>query len=359
MIVAALVAALMGVSASAQSPSAAATAAIARFAISEEPPQFWAAEGGTQASWMAFRQRCADIGAELTRRQGMTYQQFEASPGLSFSRDEMLRCTHFLAGKATAGPALSPSAVSPAITPTPMNTPLPPQFPVGPESSVPDTSGPPTAGQPFAGGSASACQNPPAPNVGAQTPPLDVAADVSPSQNVEMLNQGLWVFDKSGTVQGSGPESLYAFWCGSPGANGNPLPSCAAIGNPDPVNFTDTQIAYDSIDQGWLATTLILDSIKHTGDLIFAISTGTSALDVSGAWERYDIPVCAANSNGYIFPDQPILGYSSSWAAVDTICDYVRSGFRHQRHRNQLYLHRRPLFDLVRMARIPGNVRLS
>ena len=76
---------------------------------------------------------------------------------------------------------------------------------------MPDTSGPPTAGQPFAGGSVSACQNPPAPNVGAQTPPLDVAADVSPSQNVEMLNQGLWVFDKSGTVQGSGPESLYAF----------------------------------------------------------------------------------------------------------------------------------------------------
>ncbi len=201
-----------------------------------------------------------------------------------------------------------------------MDTPLPPELPVGPQSLEPDTSGPLTTGQSFAGGGASACQNPPAPNVGAQNPPLDVAADVSPLQNVELLNQGLWVFDKSGTVQGSGPESLYTFWCGSPGADGNPLPSCAAIGNPYPVDFTDTQIAFDPIDYRWLATTLIINSILHTGDLLFAISTGTSALDGTGAWQRYDIPVCTTSNNGYIFPDQPILGYSSLWAAVDTIC---------------------------------------
>jgi hypothetical protein len=60
-IVVALVAALMGTNANAQTPSAAPTATIPRFTISEEPPQFWAAEGGTQASWMAFRQRCATL----------------------------------------------------------------------------------------------------------------------------------------------------------------------------------------------------------------------------------------------------------------------------------------------------------
>jgi hypothetical protein len=45
-----------------------------------------------------------------------------------------------------------------------MPTPLPPELPVGPQSLEPDTSGPLTTGQSFAGGGASACQNPPAPN---------------------------------------------------------------------------------------------------------------------------------------------------------------------------------------------------
>lgn len=40
-----------------------------------------------------------------------------------------------------------------------------------------------------------------------------------------MLNQGLWVFDKSGNIQGGGPESLYQFWSGKPGANGQTLPA--------------------------------------------------------------------------------------------------------------------------------------
>src|SRR5208282_5706580 len=179
-------AALTVASVGAQSPSAAPTAAITRFTISEKPPEFWAADGGTQASWMAFRQRCADIAAELTRRQGMTYKQFEASPGLSFSRDEWLRCGILSPSAGQAGPALSPSTSSAGISPTPIPTPLPPEPPVGPQSLEPDTSDPPATGQSFAGGGASACQSPPAPNVGAQTPPLDVAADVSSTQNVEM-----------------------------------------------------------------------------------------------------------------------------------------------------------------------------
>ena len=135
--------ALVGASVGAQTPSAAPIAAITRFTISEKPPEFWAADGGTQASWMAFRQRCADIGAELTRRQGMTYKQFEASPGLSFSRDEMLRCSHLSVSAGQAGPALSPSPSSAGISPTPITTPLPPEFPVGPQSLAPDTSDPP------------------------------------------------------------------------------------------------------------------------------------------------------------------------------------------------------------------------
>ena len=113
-IVCTTVAALMVASVGAQSPTAAPTATIARFIISERPPQYWAAEGGTQAGWIALRQRCADIGAELTRRQSMSDEQLEASPGLSFSRDEMLLCSE-LPGNKASGPLVSPSTPAPII----------------------------------------------------------------------------------------------------------------------------------------------------------------------------------------------------------------------------------------------------
>ena len=144
-----------------------------------------------------------------------------------------------------------------------------------------------------------------------------MAADVSPSQNVEMLNQGLWVFNKSGNVQG-GPEPLYQLWCGSVGANGQYLPPCPAAGNENPLELVDTQIAFDPFDSRWLATTLAINPVEKTGDLLFAVSTSTSAIDGTGAWERYDIPVCTSGTN--LFPDQPILGYSSDWVAADVLC---------------------------------------
>ena len=120
-------AALIVLSANAQSPSAAPTAKIARFILSEKPPQYWTAEGGTQGQWMALRQRCADIGAELTRRHSMSDKQLQTAPGLSFSRDEMLLCSQLLpSANTTSRPALPPSTASPAIIPTPMNTPSSP-----------------------------------------------------------------------------------------------------------------------------------------------------------------------------------------------------------------------------------------
>ncbi|HUY28975.1 MAG TPA: hypothetical protein VMV27_16315 [Candidatus Binataceae bacterium] len=144
-----------------------------------------------------------------------------------------------------------------------------------------------------------------------------------------MLNQGLWVFDKSGSNQNGGPESLYQFWCNSPGANGQILPACSAIGNPYLVQLVDTQIAFDPFDSRWLATTLAIKKPAETGDLLFAISTSASAIDGTGAWMRYDIPVCPGSQNYpyNLYPDQPVLGYNSSWAAVDTICLDPASNF--------------------------------
>jgi hypothetical protein len=85
-------------------------------AIPEKPPQFWTADGGTQASWMALRKRCADIRAELSRRQSLSDKQLQTSPGLSFSRDEMLLCfSPMMAAKAVAQPPSAAATPNPAV----------------------------------------------------------------------------------------------------------------------------------------------------------------------------------------------------------------------------------------------------
>ncbi len=187
--------ALLMASANAQSPSAIATSGAPVSPIPQTPPQYWAAYGGTQGQWNALRQHCIDTLSEIGRRAPMNAAQLKNLPPIPADAEScrMLAGAFSRAAQApaAAGPAPPPSGAPP---PTPMPTPLPPELPVGPQSLEP------TGESSFAGGGASACQNPPAPNVGAQTPPLDVAADVSPLQNVELLNQGLWVFNKSGTV---------------------------------------------------------------------------------------------------------------------------------------------------------------
>ncbi len=196
--------------ANAQSPSAAPTADAPVGNIPERPPQYWTAEGGTQGQWAALREHCRAVFSQVAAAQTMSPEELKRLT--PYPNSDWQYCTTLsgtFSGAANANPGNSPApAPSGAAIPTPMDTPLPPELPVGPQSLEP------TGQSSFAGGGASACQNPPAPNVGPPTPPLDVAADVSPLQNVELLNQGLWVFDKSGNVQGRGPESLYAFWCG-------------------------------------------------------------------------------------------------------------------------------------------------
>jgi hypothetical protein len=179
--VVALVAALMGTKANAQSPSATPTAGGTNFP--GNVPEGWKAEGWSQSDWMALYKQCLNIPAETTRRAHMTPEQLR---GLKPIPGDWEGCKHIFSAVGPRPTAGSPQATNLAITPTPMSTPLPPALPVGPQSLEPDTSDPPATGQSFAGGGASACQSPPAPNVGAQTPPLDVAADVSSTQNVEM-----------------------------------------------------------------------------------------------------------------------------------------------------------------------------
>jgi hypothetical protein len=295
---------LIVLSANAQSPSATPTTSAPVGQIPETVPPNWKANGWDQSSWTGFREHCRAIFAH---------------PG-KFSHHEWVTCANVsVAFSFLPEPSLTPLAVA-SGSPTPLPTPLPPAPPVGSQSSDAATSGPPTVGANFPGGGLSACPGPsPAPGVQAPTQPLDVAADVSGTQNVEMLNQGMFVYDKSGNQQGS--ESLYSFWCQHPGANSKTLPACNLGTNAFPLDLSDTQVAFDYFKQKWVASTMASTSdtpLPTVHDVLFAVSTSASAVDGTGAWERYDIPVCIGVNQ--VFPDQPILGYSSGWVAIDTTC---------------------------------------
>jgi hypothetical protein len=221
-------AALMAAGANAQSPSTAQTPrASPTTAIPEKIPANWSANGWDQAGWTALRQQCLNMLVESNRRAQMSPAQRR---GLKPIPGDWEGCKHLASSFSAELKASSPSTTNLAITPTPINTPLPPTLPVEPQSSNSTTFGPLISGNSFPGGGAPACPYPdPAPNVQGDSQPLDVAADVSPSQNVEMLNRGLFVYDKSGHLQGNA-ESLYQFWCGTVGANGQTLPACSGGG---------------------------------------------------------------------------------------------------------------------------------
>jgi hypothetical protein len=136
--------------------------------------------------------------------------------------------------------------------------------------------------------------------------PLDVAADVSSTQIVELLNgSGIWISDKQGNVAAGYPIPLATFW--------------AAESIPSNYFLTDTQVAYDPLANRWLATALSLRNILNNGDLYFAFSQTS---DATGSWNFYKVQnVCSSSQNGaYPVPDQDILGYNQTWVAVDVAC---------------------------------------
>ncbi len=180
------------------------------------------------------------------------------------------------------------AAPSPTATPTPLGQPQDPQSlnsnsPVGP------------FGTPFTGGGGDACV--------AGTPP-DVAAGVSSIQIAELLNQGIWVFNKQGQIQSGFPKTLATFW---------------APNSPPPTNIlTDTQIAFEPLSQRWPASTESVTQAKDDGDLYFAIS---NTADATGAWTFYDFPkICSKPDSTFPVPDQPILGYNQNWVVIDVSC---------------------------------------
>jgi hypothetical protein len=277
--------------------------------------------GWDQSLWTSIRNQCAQFGAEMEARRKMTPEQRRSLPALTaqqMSLSEMCMSlslgTHarpYTPGSPLATPELPPQPpATPFATPTPQ-PPLPPPPPPPDSSSLQD----PIPGVIFQAPGASglsACSPLPA---GGQPP--DVAADISPGsygENAQLLNSlGLYVYNKSGNLQFN--ESLESFWCGTPDINGQYLPGCNTT---PPAILTDPQIAFDGVNGRWLATTLAYDhDTGQTVGVYFGATTSVDAEDTGGNWNRWSLPVC---STSYPFGDQPALGFSADWVAIDVIC---------------------------------------
>jgi len=128
---------------------------------------------------------------------------------------------------------------------------------------------------------------------------------------VELINSsGIWISDKQGSVAAGYPKPLATFWAANSPPSGNFL--------------SDTQVAWVPFAQRWLATTLSVTGAFDNGDLYFAFSQTS---DATGPWNEYKFSnVCSSTQSGnFPLPDEPVVGYNQSWAAVDLQC-YPKGG---------------------------------
>jgi hypothetical protein len=126
----------------------------------------------------------------------------------------------------------------------------------------------------------------PYPGVGCNCAPPDTDGEVGKSQYVQMVNEGLQVFDKLSGASVFGPVAIASIWSGFGGA-------CQS-GSGDPI------VVYDQLADRWIISQFAVPSgASVPQDECIAISqTG----DATGAWYRYDFHL---TSN---FLDYPKLG---------------------------------------------------
>src|SRR5438552_7326615 len=127
----------------------------------------------------------------------------------------------------------------------------------------------------------------PFPGVSCNCAPPDPDGEVGKTQYVQMVNEGIQVFDKLTGTSLLGPVAITSIWSGFGGA-------CQTGGNGDPI------VEYDQLADRWIISQFATPSGSTVPrDECIAISqTG----DATGAWYRYDFHL---SSN---FLDYPKLG---------------------------------------------------
>ena len=202
---------------------------------------------------------------------------------------------------------------------------------------IPSPSASPAAGAPQGsadpGGSFAGGYFPGADLNAINTPPQppDVAADVSPTQNVEFVkNLGLYIWNKP-TLPIASPAptpaqtlSMANFWCNSFGIRGQQQSQCTNGIPHAGYALTDPQIGYDASLGRWIATTLDywVTGPRTGSDYVYiAVSSSGTALGSPLFWTRWSVPVCISDPS-HPYADQPLLGWSGSggFVGVDVLC---------------------------------------
>lgn len=118
--------------------------------------------------------------------------------------------------------------------------------------------------------------------------PPDTNGEVGATQYVQIVNEGLQVFDKSTGNSVLGPISIESLWSGFGGV-------CQSNGEGDPV------VLYDQLANRWVASQFA-GTAQPTHECV-AVSTSD---DATGSWNRYDFDLGSAFGNN--FYDYPKLG---------------------------------------------------
>ncbi|HET7759666.1 MAG TPA: hypothetical protein VFK62_07065, partial [Gaiellaceae bacterium] len=124
----------------------------------------------------------------------------------------------------------------------------------------------------------------PFPGVSCSCAPPDTDGEVGATQYVQIVNEGLQVFDKSTKASVLGPVGISTLWNGFGGV-------CQSAGDGDPV------VLYDQLANRWVVTQFAGSSVPT--DECIAVSTSS---DATGSWNRYDFHL------GSDFFDYPKLG---------------------------------------------------
>jgi hypothetical protein len=125
------------------------------------------------------------------------------------------------------------------------------------------------------------------PGVGCNCAPPDTDGEVGKTQYVQMVNEGLQVFDKLSGASVFGPVAISSIWSGFGG-------SCQNGGNGDPI------VVYDQLADRWIISQFATPTgASVPQDECIAVS---QTADATGAWYRYGFHL---TSN---FLDYPKLG---------------------------------------------------
>ena len=272
--------------ASAQQPTPTPTDASNPSGFPLEAPQGW-----DQHLWDHLRTDCNHIVEEARTHKPLQPGEFQESQSCTSMSVELMNAH----AAPAAGAYQSPERPTPSASPSPVESPQSQNTAPSGQLSTASLVGP--AGVSFSGGGENSC-------AAGQSQPPDVAAGVSATQAVELLNNvGLFIYDKQGNQLDT--ETLPNFWFTNSPPSGS--------------NLTDTQVAFEPSAQRWLVATLDDTAAKDNGDLYFAF---TQSSDATAGWTFYKFQnICSSiNPETNPLPDQPILGFNQAWIAIDLQC---------------------------------------